>query len=220
MSSATQFLGKAMKDETSSGVNVDRRKRPKQPRAVGTVEAITEAAKQIILKEGYKNLTTNRIAEVAGVGVGSLYQYFPNKQAIIKALIEETVFRAAGKVRTCLRMLMEVPLEPALHQIMTMLLATYRENDFILFRILDQIPELKEFPQNLSVEIHTHSTNLAFLEQHQAEIVVSDLPTSLMLIERTTIHKIECFLAQDPPNITEGQFIDELTQMAVKYLTR
>lgn len=216
----TSFAGEAMKDETSSVGDVDRRKSPKQPRAVGTVEAITEATKQIIMKEGYKNATTNRIAEVAGVSVGSLYQYFPNKRAIIKSLIEETVVMAAGKVRTSLRQLMEVPLEPALRQIMSLLVATYKENDFILFRILDQIPELKDFTRNLSVEVHTHSTNLAFLEQHQSEIVVSDLPTALLLIERATIHNIECFLSQNRTNITEEQFIDEITQMAVKYLTR
>ncbi|QTH21364.1 TetR family transcriptional regulator [Rhizorhabdus wittichii] len=213
-------MGEQMANETGSGGEVDRRKNPKQQRAVTTVDAITQATQQIIIKEGFRNATTNRIAEVAGVSVGSLYQYFPNKQAIIKTLIEETVSKAAAKVRTGLRRLMEEPLEPALRQIMTLLLAMYKENDFILFRILDQVPELKEYTKNLSVEIYTYSTNLAFLEQHETEIVVADLPTALLIIERATIHNIECFLAQNPTGITEEQLIDELTRMALNYLTK
>jgi AcrR family transcriptional regulator len=213
-------MGGEMKHDASMAAEVGRRKSPKQRRAVNTVDAIIEATQQIIIQEGFKNATTNRIAEVAGVSVGSLYQYFPNKQAIVKTLIETTVTQAADRVRTSLRRLMEEPLESALHQIMTFLLDMYKENDFILFRILDQVPELKEYTKNLSVEIYTYSTNLAFLEQHQADITVSDLRTALLIIERATIHNIECFLAQNPTNITEAQLIDELTRMAMNYLTR
>ncbi|MFA5964584.1 MAG: TetR/AcrR family transcriptional regulator [Sphingomonas sp.] len=207
-----------MESEEKSGV--ERRKRPKQDRAVMTAEAIMQATHKIIITEGYKSATTNRIAEVAGVSVGSLYQYFPNKQAIVRTLIQETVTRSASRVRSQLRELMDVPLEPALRQVMEMLVEIYKENDFILFRVLDQVPELKEFTQNLAVEIHTHSTNLAFLEQHQADLTVTDLHTSLALIERATIHNIEYYLAHNPTNITEQQLVEELTRMALNYLTK
>jgi AcrR family transcriptional regulator len=59
------------------------RRRPKQPRALATREAIFEAAAQILEREGEAAFNTNRIAERAGVSVGTLYQYFPDKQAIL-----------------------------------------------------------------------------------------------------------------------------------------
>lgn len=59
------------------------KKRPKQDRARATVEAIIEATTRILEADGLEALTTNRVAEVAGVSIGSLYQYFPNKQALI-----------------------------------------------------------------------------------------------------------------------------------------
>src|ERR1700761_6183432 len=62
------------------------RKTAKQTRAQFTVEAILEAAAELFEKYGYAGTTTNRIAERAGVSIGSLYQYFPNKDAILVAL--------------------------------------------------------------------------------------------------------------------------------------
>lgn len=68
------------------------RKRPSQKRAEVTCEAVVEAAAHILESEGASGLTTNKIAERAGVSIGSLYQYFPNKEAIVIALAKrETV---------------------------------------------------------------------------------------------------------------------------------
>lgn len=65
---------------------VSPRKHPTQGRSRETVRAILEGAAQVLEREGYAAATTDRIAERAGVSVGSLYQYFPNKDAILLAL--------------------------------------------------------------------------------------------------------------------------------------
>jgi AcrR family transcriptional regulator len=64
------------------------RKRPRHPRAQATVEAIVEAAARILDGNPAVEFTTNHVAELAGVGIGSLYQYFPNKSALVAALLE------------------------------------------------------------------------------------------------------------------------------------
>jgi AcrR family transcriptional regulator len=66
-------------------------KEPKQARSRETFEAILGAAAQVFERKGYAGATTNRIAERAGVSIGSLYQYFPNKDAILVALAERHV---------------------------------------------------------------------------------------------------------------------------------
>jgi AcrR family transcriptional regulator len=63
------------------------RKTPVQTRAAVTVGAISEATIQILLKEGAHRLTTTRVAERAGVSVGTLYQYYPNKQSLLFAVL-------------------------------------------------------------------------------------------------------------------------------------
>src|ERR1700722_5740940 len=62
------------------------RRQPKQRRALQTVEAVLDAVVRILKREGVEAVTTNHIAEVAGVSIGSVYQYFPDKRAIFVAL--------------------------------------------------------------------------------------------------------------------------------------
>lgn len=64
------------------------RKRPRQARAQATWEALVEAAAQLLAQDGLARLTTNAVAARAGVSIGSLYQYFPNRDALMLALIE------------------------------------------------------------------------------------------------------------------------------------
>ena len=64
------------------------RKKPIQGRSKATVEAILEGTIRVLLAEGFETLTTTRVAEVAGVGVGTLYQYFPAKESLLFALLE------------------------------------------------------------------------------------------------------------------------------------
>lgn len=70
-----------------------------------TVDAIFEATIQVLLSEGMTHLTTTRVSERAGVSVGTMYQYFPNKQALIIALNERYLNTVAERVeKTCGRM--------------------------------------------------------------------------------------------------------------------
>ncbi len=75
------FPTPAMTDNKSS--RVSSRRRPKQARSNDLVDAILQAAIQVLAKEGARRFTTTRVAERAGVSVGSIYQYFPNKASIL-----------------------------------------------------------------------------------------------------------------------------------------
>jgi len=67
------------------------RREPKQRRSRQTVEAVLDAVQRVVKLHGAEAVTTNRIAEAAGVSIGSLYQYFPDKQAIFTALYDRHV---------------------------------------------------------------------------------------------------------------------------------
>ena len=87
------------KSASPSASDVPRpRKRPVHLRAATTMDIILEAAAQILEASGLERYTTNHIAERAGVSIGSLYQYFPNKDAVTVALIEREATNLADAV--------------------------------------------------------------------------------------------------------------------------
>jgi AcrR family transcriptional regulator len=114
------------------------RKTPRQARSNATVEVILQAATRVLSESSLAGFTTNRVAEVAGVSIGSLYQYFPNKAALVSALIvraqeslltgvEQAVKVAQGKsVETLLLALVDAAIE---HQFAHPVLATALDHE-------------------------------------------------------------------------------------------
>jgi AcrR family transcriptional regulator len=78
-------------------MDAEPRKSPRQRRSRDTVERILDAAARIFDERGYRGTTTNHVAALAGVSVGSLYQYFPNKDAILVALAERHLDAVAAR---------------------------------------------------------------------------------------------------------------------------
>jgi len=76
------------------------RKRPSQSRSIVTVDAIFDATIQVLLGFGLERLTTTKVAERAGVSVGTLYQYFPNKEALLIAVLERHLSRVVEVVES------------------------------------------------------------------------------------------------------------------------
>jgi AcrR family transcriptional regulator len=112
-----------------------KRRRPQQGRAHQTVQAILEAVVRVLKRDGLSAVTTNRIAQVAGVSIGSVYQYFPDKAAIfaelhhrhvedIDRLVERTlVEHAASPLDVLIRAMMDAMVEahaadPELHELL------------------------------------------------------------------------------------------------------
>lgn len=86
-------------DHSQTGKGLRPRKTPRQSRATDTVAAILEGAAHILERDGFAGYTTNAIAERAGVSIGSLYQYFPGKDAVTTALIERELTTLVDEVR-------------------------------------------------------------------------------------------------------------------------
>lgn len=87
------------------------RKLPVQVRSETTVLAICEASIQVLLSVGYRKLTTTRVAERAGVSVGTLYQYFPNRQALIRTVLERYLAEMSASIEADCQKLRGRPLD-------------------------------------------------------------------------------------------------------------
>ena len=94
------------------------RKTPIQARSTVTVEAISEATIQVLLSHGAERFTTTRVAERAGVSVGTLYQYYPNKQSLLFAVLEHHMNNVATRVEAACESACYKPLAEMIKEIM------------------------------------------------------------------------------------------------------
>src|SRR5215469_11783150 len=93
------------------------RKMPIQTRATVTVGAICEGAIQVLLNHGADRLTTTRVAERAGVSVGTLYQYYPNKESLLAAVFEDHLNKVTSAMEAACREAHGKPLAAMIHHV-------------------------------------------------------------------------------------------------------
>lgn len=115
------------------------RKRPLQERSRLTVAAILEAAARILARDGERSFTTNRVAELAGVSIGSLYQYYPNKQSLLAALhachLEEIAAGGSAVLRAAANR------EEAVRHLVRTVVAEHLESAPLHSAVADETPE-------------------------------------------------------------------------------
>lgn len=117
------------------------RKQPIQARARASVEAILLSAAQIFEAEGYTATTTDRVAERAGVSVGTLYQYFPSKDALLVGLFEfhiREIAAAFDEIRA--RMARDAPLDEIVSEMVTRLFALHRASPRVHQILFEEAP--------------------------------------------------------------------------------
>ncbi len=119
------------------------RKSPQQDRSRVTVDAILTATAHILTQESYDTASTNRIAECAGVSIGSLYQYFPNKEALVAALIERHANEMVEIIESKLQDLFEAPIEVMFSEIVKTCIAAHAVNP-TLHKVLEEPEVLKD----------------------------------------------------------------------------
>ncbi len=116
-------------------------RKPRQARAKLTRESLIDAATQVLRDQGYDAFNTNHVAERAGVSIGSLYQYFPHKQALIEAIVVRHVTLLAGAVAAGLAQARTLPIGDAMDLLVQATINVYA-SDLDLHRVVhEQIPQ-------------------------------------------------------------------------------
>jgi AcrR family transcriptional regulator len=192
-----------------------KRRAPQQERAQSTVEAILTAAKRLVSRDGVDKVTTNGIARLAGVSIGSLYQYFPSKRAIIVAL--RTQHQEAGEriFREEAEGLMHAPVPVALRRFVEKMIEVHSEAP-ALHRAL----ELEGRSTWIGPwERRAFDIVRAYMELHRDELAVSDLDQAAMLVLVTTESVTHGAVIERPELLRDTALVDGLVRMLTAYLT-
>jgi AcrR family transcriptional regulator len=175
---------------------ISSRKRPKQARSTELVAAILEAAAQVLAKEGAPRFTTARVAERAGVSVGSVYQYFPNKAAILFRL-QSDEWRGTSEL---LRVMLEDVQRPPLERLRAVVQAFVRsECDEAAMRVAlnDAAPLYRDAPEAREARASGDRTMQVFMREALPEASESTWALAADLIT-TTLSKVGKHFSESP----------------------
>jgi AcrR family transcriptional regulator len=130
------------------------RRRPKQRRARETVEAVLDAVIRILKRDGYRAITTNRIAEIAGVSIGSVYQYFPDKASIFNALHQRHIDQIDRMVQSKLVEYASSPLEDLMRAMIEAMVDAHVTDPELYELLLTEVPHKADGTKEFAVRLH------------------------------------------------------------------
>lgn len=123
------------------------RKSPRQERSRQTVEAILAATAHILAAKGYEQASTNAIADRAGVSIGSLYQYFPNKESLVTAVIEQVYESDKALIEASLSKHRDKSFEKVVTATVDALLTAFSKNPRLRKVIFYETPQTRQMDQ-------------------------------------------------------------------------
>ena len=197
------------------------RKYASQDRSRATVDALIEATARILIREGFDKASTNRIAEVAGVSVGSLYQYFPSKEALVAAVIDRHNQEVRQVVQGELAEAVNRPIGQAVRKLVAVAVKAHRIDPKLHRVLAEQIPRVGRLEKVKTFNREYYALFKNYLESRRDEIRAVDLGlaafvcvTSIEALTHTAVlhHKI---VSDEAMNA----LIDEATRLIVGYLT-
>ena len=195
------------------------RKAPAQDRSRATVEVILDAAARILVKDGYELFTTNRVAERAGVSVGSLYQYFPNKESLLAELMRLHVEELERGIVAITEGAAKRPLAETVRALVEDNVRAHLV-DPELHRVLsEEVPRLGPLDWRTAYGERCTSRVRDALEQRRSELAVNDLDLAVYLVTGAVESAIHDAVADRPEDLRSGALAEELTRMIVGYLT-
>lgn len=195
------------------------RKQPRQARSRAMVDAILDAAARVLERDGYAGASTNAVAEAAGVSVGSLYQYFPNKDALVAALHERHARHVHGLISVILAEPRSRSLEQTLREMIHAGVEAHRVQPQ-LHRVLEsEVPHLDRLDEQEETGDAIREIIAALVRNHPREVKVKNLDLAAFVVHEI-IHALVHAAVIDPPPGLDGAAIERETVRAVHaYLT-
>lgn len=182
------------------------------------VDRILDAGQEMLITYGYDGASTNRIAAAAGISPGSLYQYFPDKDAIAAAVIDRFSDDLAARVAARVSERLDQPAPNYVRESIAALLDALDVHPEFLRAIMEQTPRLGAGSKLLAFEQRIGELTVAYLTINKKQVrPEAALTTASWMLVRMVEHLCVRYIL-DQPAIDREQFLDEITTMALNYL--
>jgi AcrR family transcriptional regulator len=194
------------------------RNQPRQQRSRATVGVILDAAIRVLDREGLDALTTSRVAEVAGVSVGTLYQYFAHKDAIVEALQNRELERAAAMLERVLKSSESASDRELARRVVVELLQLYQAAP-ALHRVL-AVDGLRFAPPERVLAFDARSIALvkACLVLAGPRVRARNLEAAAFVIYQSVRATMLSYFLEAPAGVSDEVIVEELTELIARYV--
>lgn len=195
------------------------KKEPRQARSKASVQAMVQACARILERRGYSGLSTNAIAEVAGVSIGSVYEYFPGKDAIVARLVQDMV----AEVRAMLEGRLALTdnrndLNSAMRYFLGAIYRLMRKHRELLRVLVFQVPYLHQLPATRQLEIELQQVLMAGLDYTREQYALNAQPHTLYLMTTSVAGTLMHLVLVAPPAMEPEGILDALAEKMTAWL--
>ncbi|MEO8844938.1 MAG: TetR/AcrR family transcriptional regulator [Kofleriaceae bacterium] len=194
------------------------RKRPRQQRSKDTVDTILDATTRVLKHAGFDGLTTNAVADKAGVSIGSLYQYFPNKEAMVSALIERHSNEMNAAILNELSRVATLPIAQAARAVIELTISAHAI-DPALHRVLtEQVPRIGKLAKLRELDNISHRMVAGMLSARRHELAIADVELAAFVLVSAIESIVHRAALLYPDKLRDPRLVDEATLLVTRYL--
>lgn len=194
------------------------RKQPTQERARATVAAIIKATQRVLVRDGYEATSTNRVAQAAGVSIGSLYQYFPNKEALMVAVMEQHFEEMMGTLQGRLISLMGEPVPVVARALVHELIEMHRSNPALHRVLIEQVPRMGNLQKFELLDRRLSQLVGAYISAHRDEVDVDDVELTSYVLVKAAEALTHAAVLERPELLENGGLEEQIVRLVLSYL--
>ncbi|WP_439855979.1 TetR/AcrR family transcriptional regulator [Pseudomonas yamanorum] len=194
------------------------RKQPRQQRFQYMVEVLVRACGRLIARDGVANLSTHKVAAEAGVSIGSLYQYFADKNGLLDALLDQMLNELKMLVDEHLEQLLKVDVRSAVALLLRAVLALMQRGDKRYLQIARNWQQLQTHRVVDELEKHLLETCRRYLLEHMQALPIKAAYPVLFVSVNSALVTLIGYLSMPNPPVSEDELIGSLANMLDTYL--
>ncbi len=178
------------------------------------------ATEVAIVRHGFHGTTTNRIAEIAGVSIGTLYHYFPTKESLVQAVVHRMWSEEHEAMREQMTHLAEAPLEVTIVEVTKTLVGAIGKRRELVRRWYSEASHLGDLQTGLDMSTAAAEMVQVALERRRDEVRPRNLAFAADLVVKTALAVARTASRDYPEQLASGELAEELGQMLARYLLR
>lgn len=195
-------------------------RKPTQARSLETIEAILKASAQILVRDGISACSTNRIAERAGISIGTLYQYFSDRQSVLSELFIREIRKDSAAIESCLKGLEGQPIHEVVPRIIEITLNRLSEEPRLRQILMQEFATSRQLEELKDIKKHIAGIITAHLRAHPQLQIQRSFRLEMLIVVNAVEAALYAAIWEFGPRLQRQRLIEEVSDLVLRYLSK